>query len=322
MTNLTVAAANLTGTVPLAQLPTAVLTNNENGVSLSGSFAGNGGGLTNLASGFKWQVVAGSFAASATEYRLRRQQRLAGDDRPARVPSHRRHRARDGGWSRRMATRAVSRPVRARRQPGPGRRNLDPACHQPELALRRLLERWHQTGRGGGWRAALHLDRFRLELDGACWQPGHGTRVASSADGTKLVAGVNSGQIYTSTDSGATWTPRPASGQWYSVASSSDGTKLVAASLNGQIYTSTTSGTTWTPRDSARQWYSVASSSDGTKLVAVVYGGQIYTLTNSGQSWTPRDSGRSWYSVASSGTAPNWSQRPWAARFTPRPIRA
>jgi hypothetical protein len=125
--------------------------------------------------------------------------------------------------------------------------------------------------------------------------------VASSADGTKLVAGVNNGQIFTSTDSGANWTARPVSGQWYSVASSSDGTKLVAVSLNGQIYTSTTSGTSWTPRDSPRQWYSVASSSDGTKLVAVVYGGQIYTSTNSGQGWTPRDSSRYWYSVASSG---------------------
>jgi hypothetical protein len=125
--------------------------------------------------------------------------------------------------------------------------------------------------------------------------------VASSADGTKLVAGVNNGQIFTSTDSGVNWLPRPVSGQWYSIASSSDGTKLVAVSLNGQIYTSTTSGVTWTPRDSARQWYSVASSSDGTKLVAVVYGGQIYTSTNSGQTWTPRDSNRYWSSVASSG---------------------
>jgi hypothetical protein len=125
--------------------------------------------------------------------------------------------------------------------------------------------------------------------------------VASSADGTKLVAGVNNGQIFTSTDSGVNWLARPVSGQWYSIASSSDGTKLVAVSLNGQIYTSTTSGVTWMPRDSARQWYSVASSSDGTKLVAVVYGGQIFTSTNSGQTWTPRDSNWYWSSVASSG---------------------
>ena len=44
-----------------------------------------------------------------------------------------------------------------------------------------------------------------------------------------------------------------------------------------QIYTSTDSGATWTPRDSNRNWFSVASSADGTRLVAVVDGGQIYT---------------------------------------------
>ena len=46
---------------------------------------------------------------------------------------------------------------------------------------------------------------------------------------------------------------------------------------NGQIYTSTDSGGTWSPRDTSRAWYAVASSADGSKLVAVVYGGQIYT---------------------------------------------
>ncbi len=43
-----VAAANITGTVPLAQLPGVVLTNNESGVSLSGTFGGNAASLTNL----------------------------------------------------------------------------------------------------------------------------------------------------------------------------------------------------------------------------------------------------------------------------------
>jgi hypothetical protein len=47
LTNLN--ASQLTsGTVPLAQLPTAVVTNNESGVTLSGTFNGNGGGLTLL----------------------------------------------------------------------------------------------------------------------------------------------------------------------------------------------------------------------------------------------------------------------------------
>jgi hypothetical protein len=62
--------------------------------------------------------------------------------------------------------------------------------------------------------------------------------VASSSDGTKLVAGTSYAYIYTSVDSGATWTQRGASQGWTSVASSSDGTKLAAVS-GGYIYTST-----------------------------------------------------------------------------------
>ena len=125
--------------------------------------------------------------------------------------------------------------------------------------------------------------------------------IASSSDGTKLVAVADdSGYIYTSTDSGASWTQRATAHDWRGVASSSDGTKLVACVNSGYIYTSTDSGASWTQRDSSRTWFSVASSSDGTKLVAVAYGGYIYTSTDSGASWTQRDSVRNWYSVASS----------------------
>jgi hypothetical protein len=87
--------------------------------------------------------------------------------------------------------------------------------------------------------------------------------VASSSDGTNLVAvsikiGASGGLIYTSSNSGATWTQTTAPRQdWQEVASSSDGTKLVAVSSNlvatghpvgGFIYTSSDSGATWTPR--------------------------------------------------------------------------
>ncbi len=55
-----VAAANITGTVPLAQLPAAVVTNNESGASLTGTFTGNGGGLTNLPAASLTGTVADS----------------------------------------------------------------------------------------------------------------------------------------------------------------------------------------------------------------------------------------------------------------------
>ena len=133
--------------------------------------------------------------------------------------------------------------------------------------------------------------------------------IGSSSDGTKLV-GVShnsGGYIYTSTDSGVTWTQRITTPNgWAYVASSSDGSKLVAISRlsPGYIYTSTDSGVTWTQRtgSGSRNWEGVASSSDGTKLVAAENGGYIYTSTDSGVTWTQRTGSgiNGWQPVASS----------------------
>jgi hypothetical protein len=147
--------------------------------------------------------------------------------------------------------------------------------------------------------------------------------VASSSDGTKLVAGINGTSssypqdqgIYISTNSGWTWTQTSASGGlWISVASSFDGTKLVAVAPgssigNSGIFTSTDSGTTWTQTSTPTEqqnWTSVASSSDGTKLIATASAedynnGGIFTSTNSGATWTLTSAPDiSWHSVASS----------------------
>jgi hypothetical protein len=124
--------------------------------------------------------------------------------------------------------------------------------------------------------------------------------VASSDDGSKQVAVVFGGRIYTSTDHGTSWTPRESNRNWRAVASSADGNDLVATVEGGQIFTSWNSGVTWTARESNRNWRAVASSADGDQLVAVVYGGEIYTSDNNGVSWTPLGSSQFWYSVASS----------------------
>jgi uncharacterized repeat protein (TIGR03803 family) len=142
--------------------------------------------------------------------------------------------------------------------------------------------------------------------------------IASSADGTKLVAvaydlgtgGIyTGGPIYTSTNSGATWISNSLPvGQWESVACSADGTELVVAGGGGghalgPIYLSTNSGAIWTPTSApSNNWYSVASSADGTKLAAVDGGGQrIYTSPDSGNTWTNTSAPSNyWYSVASS----------------------
>jgi hypothetical protein len=141
--------------------------------------------------------------------------------------------------------------------------------------------------------------------------------ITSSADGTKLAAVVQSGRIYTSTDSGATWIEVPSTApmntnrNWRSITSSADGTKLAAVVQNGRIYTSSDSGATWSevpstaPMNTNRSWQSITSSSDGTKLAAVVNGGRIYTSADSGATWaevtsSPMNVNRNWWSITSS----------------------
>jgi photosystem II stability/assembly factor-like uncharacterized protein len=132
-------------------------------------------------------------------------------------------------------------------------------------------------------------------------------QVASSADGTKLIAS-DVGYIYTSTDSGVTWTLRTSIlpyATWTSLASSDDGTKLAIVNSNTDyVYTSTDSGVTWTQQtgSGSRSWQAIASSADGTKLAAVVYNGNIYTSTDSGVTWTQQTNApvKQWRSIASS----------------------
>ncbi len=135
---------------------------------------------------------------------------------------------------------------------------------------------------------------------GRTWSPHESSRqwsaAASSADGSKLVAAdyglrarryggthdSNGGMIYTSTDSGATWTAEYTNKFWQCVASSADGTRLVAGTFGDGLYTSADSGVTWTRREQGLNWVSVASSADGSKLVAIPFGHQIHTSVDFG----------------------------------------
>ncbi|MEJ0088199.1 MAG: sialidase family protein [Limisphaerales bacterium] len=155
------------------------------------------------------------------------------------------------------------------------------------------------------------------------------TCVAMSADGVKLVASAarifnpaggnaNGGPIYTSTDSGATWSQANVpSNQWASVASSADGVKLVAvAAYNysntayGSIYVSTNSGADWTVTSApTNNWKCVASSADGTRLIAGC--GDYFRASSSGI-FISTDSGASWTSNSvstnfSAGFLPVWT---------------
>jgi hypothetical protein len=113
--------------------------------------------------------------------------------------------------------------------------------------------------------------------------------IASSSDRMNLVAVVNGGGIYTSSNYGDTWTQTSAPSKfWKSIASSSNGMKLVAIVNGGGIYTSSDYGENWTLQTTAptATWTSIASSSDGTKLVGTATLLGIYTSSNSGSTWT------------------------------------
>jgi hypothetical protein len=145
--------------------------------------------------------------------------------------------------------------------------------------------------------------------------------IASSADGKTLVAAVQDGEIYASTNSGVTWQKATNAPNyhgssptiWSSVAASADGTKLAAISDwytsgapgDGSIFTSTNSGAGWTRAiSSIMNLQSIGSSAQGNKLTAVVWGGKIYFSTNSGTTWTqtnaPIAPNVNWASIASS----------------------
>ncbi|HUC84880.1 MAG TPA: hypothetical protein VL970_06790, partial [Candidatus Acidoferrales bacterium] len=93
---------------------------------------------------------------------------------------------------------------------------------------------------------------------------------AMSADGNSLaISGF--GYLFSTTNFGATWTTNILTTPCRQMAVSADGTKLVTAPYGGNIYTSTNSGATWIQQTNSPDllWWSCASSADGTKLAAV-----------------------------------------------------
>ena len=147
---------------------------------------------------------------------------------------------------------------------------------------------------------------------GTNWMPSDApatnwSAISASADGTKLAATVGfpqSGPIFNSRDSGATWATNnnaPFS-SWVAIASSADGSRLVAAST-AEVFTSTDSGIIWVTNGlPSMAWSGVASSADGQKLVAIANGASgIFTSTNGGGTWISNAVPKNvWWSAASS----------------------
>ena len=146
-------------------------------------------------------------------------------------------------------------------------------------------------------------------------------RVASSADGTKLLAAEESGHLYTSTDPGANWTARASPrelgsrrllGGWDETAGG--GVWRPALHLDGR------GGHLDGAHQTHRPWWSVASSADGMNCWQRCPVAGCTPRPTRG----PLDGAgelRGWYSVASSADGTTWWQRWKPASSTPRRMR-
>jgi hypothetical protein len=143
--------------------------------------------------------------------------------------------------------------------------------------------------------------------------------IATSRDGTRVAAAPAGGKIWTSINSGLTWTEQGGSPDagWKGIASSADGMKLYAVA--DHIYRSTDGGVTWTsvgnlswlgiPDSAACR--TIACSADGTRVVAAGEAGSsawsphglIWISSSSGlpNTWNAYGSDNNWERVKMSG---------------------
>ena len=119
--------------------------------------------------------------------------------------------------------------------------------------------------------------------------------VAISADATQLFGVVYGGDIWSSQDTGNTWSRAGLSYQnWSGISCDLSGNNVFAAVSGGNIWISSNSniGRTWSEYTAipVKNWQSIASNSDGTRAVATAVAdasySEIWSLTWNGNIWT------------------------------------
>jgi hypothetical protein len=115
--------------------------------------------------------------------------------------------------------------------------------------------------------------------------------ITSSSTGQNLVAIVNSGYLYNSTDFGSNWNPLPNSLPyytymlWYSIASSITGQYIVVSTIVGDIFKSDNYGKSWIKSVTTYAYPILSMSSSGQYIIAASNGGSIYLSSDYGSIW-------------------------------------
>ena len=125
-----------------------------------------------------------------------------------------------------------------------------------------------------------------------------------SNDGTRLLAADWGGDIYTSSNSGVTWTNKANPKQWWGFSSSGTGQVVVGITEKVSVHISNDYGQTWsTPAGltPSGTFTKSAISDDGQKIMILDSYGRIYLSNNSGSTFTQRGEERNWYAGAMSG---------------------
>jgi hypothetical protein len=117
--------------------------------------------------------------------------------------------------------------------------------------------------------------------------------ISTSNDGKFVLACVNGGQIFSSSNYGYNLQPDsssilPSSANWSTITISYDGTKAAACVNEGNIYIATLSGSSWTwvkTTAPSAAWTCIAYSGLSSGIAACIDGGNVYFSNNNGSSW-------------------------------------
>lgn len=270
----------------------------------TGSYAGNGAGLSNVAGTLAAQTVAGTSvqAAPNTAYLLTNNSLVT-----VTLPL-----APNPGDVIRLACSGYS-GWQLLQNPGQsvlGVNLVGSGGNWSQVVTNRGLNRWIHlvSSPDGNHLVAVGVGSLLLSEDGgATWTNFFGLpsyAICESADGSQLAQAVPGNGINVSTNFGTNFSLNfMLDSNWSAIAASTDFSHMAAAVSGGGIYYSSGPTTNWAASDApTSNWVAIAASLDGSRMAAVAAGGGIYVSKDFGTNWTPAAAPTNavWSGIASS----------------------